>query len=145
MEVKKLDHIGVVVKDLEKAIETCQSLLGLDVSHREEITAHGVKLAFLPIGDTTLELLEYAPGEPKSVLAKFQAEQGEGGPHIAIEVKGIREQVEQLKAAGIPFLGDPPQNGSRGSTIAFFHPSVTNGLLTELVEHPSDSEWATKE
>ena len=145
MDVKKLDHVGLVVADIEKAIETCETLLGLKVSHREENTLHGVTLAFLPMGDTTLELLEYAPGEPKTPISKYLREQGHGGPHIAIEVTGIVDQVAKLKAAGVPFLGDPPQPGSRGSTIAFFHPDVTNGLLTELVEHPSGSEWASKE
>lgn len=142
MEVQKLDHIGVVVDDLAAAIRRCTELLGLQVTHVEELPQYSVKLAFLPIGETTLELLEYGPGEPHSAFSRYQKAQGHGGAHIAIAVRGLAEHVARLKAQGVPFLGEAPAAGSRGSTICFFDPAVTNGLLTELVEHPAGSPWA---
>lgn len=141
MEVQKLDHIGVVVDDLDAAIRTCTDLLGLRVTHVEALPQHGVKLAFLPLGETTLELLEYGRTEPPSAIGRFQKAQGHGGTHIAIAVRGLVEHVARLKARGVPFLGEAPAPGSRGSTICFFDPAVTNGLLTELVEHPAGSPW----
>jgi methylmalonyl-CoA epimerase len=141
MEVLRLDHIGVVVDDLDAAIERCTELLGLRVTHREQVPEHGVTLAFLPLGETTLELLEYGSGEPPSAIGRFQKAQGHGGTHIAIAVRGLAAHVARLKAQGVPFLGEAPAPGSRGSTICFFDPAVTNGLLTELVEHPAGSAW----
>lgn len=139
MDVQKLDHIGVVVDDLDAAIRRCADLLGLQVTHIEELPQHGVKLAFMPIGGTTLELLEYGPGEPQSAFSRYQKAQGQGGAHVAIAVRGLADHVARLKAQGVPFLGEAPTVGSRGTTICFFDPAVTNGLLTELVEHPAGS------
>ena len=134
MNIKKLDHVGITVKDIDQTIAALERVLGVKAFGRETSDDDRVKLGFVPLGDTALQLLEHW-GEARGPVGSHFREQGPGSPHIAVEVADIREEIAKLRAAGVPLLGDPPQPGARGSLTAFVDPSATNGLLTELVEH----------
>ncbi len=138
MEIKKLDHIGLTVKDIDKMIATLERVLGVKAFSREDREDDRVKLGFLPLGDTALQLLEHW-GEGRSPVGRYFREQGPGSFHVAIEVADIGEEMARLGAAGVPFLSEAPQPGARGSLTAFIDPAATNGLLMELVEHPKST------
>lgn len=135
MDIKKLDHIGLTVRNIDATIATLERVLGVSAFGCETRSDDRVKLGFVPLGDTPLQLLEHW-GEAHGAVGRHFRDQGPGFPHIAIEVGDIREEIARLRAAGVPLLGDPPQPGARGSLTAFIDPSATNGLFTELVEHP---------
>ena len=135
MDIKKLDHIGLTVRNIENVIATLERVLDVKAFGREVRDEDRVKIGFVPLGDTALQLLEHW-GEAPGAVGRHFREQGPGSPHIALEVADIRGEIARLRAAGISFLGNPPQPGARGSLTAFIDPQATNGLLTELVEHP---------
>jgi methylmalonyl-CoA/ethylmalonyl-CoA epimerase len=134
MNVKKLDHVGLTVRDLDKTIAALERVLGVKAFGREDRPDDRVRLGFVPLGDTALQLLEHW-GEAHSAVGRWFREQGPGSPHIALEVEDLRAEIVALRAAGVPLLGNPPDPGARGSVTAFIDPLATNGLLTELVEH----------
>ena len=132
--MKKIDHIGVAVKDLEKAISLYQDVLGMEIGGRDEVPAQKVRLAFVPVGDTRLELLE--PTQEDSNIAKFIENRGEGVHHIALEVDDIEAALEKLKAQDVRLINKEPVAGAHNTRIAFLHPKETNGVLLELVQKP---------
>lgn len=134
MNIEKLDHIGLTVKDIDQTVAALERVLGVKAFGRETLDEDRVKLGFIPLGDTALQLLQHW-GEASTPVGRHFREQGPGSPHIAVEVADIRQELARLRAAGVPLLGNPPQQGARGSLTAFIDPSATNGLLTELVEH----------
>jgi methylmalonyl-CoA/ethylmalonyl-CoA epimerase len=134
--IRKLDHVGLTVRDIDQTIAALERVLGVKAFGREVREDDRVKLGFVPLGDdTALQLLQHW-GEPPGPVGRYFREQGPGSPHIAVEVADIRAEIAALRAAGIPMLGNPPQPGARGTLTAFIDPSATGGLLTELVEHP---------
>jgi len=135
MNVKKLDHVGLTVRDIDGTIAALERVLGVKAFGREVREDDRVKLGFVPLGDTALQLLEHW-GEAHGPVGRHFREQQKGSPHIAVEVADIVEEIARLRAAGVPLLGSPPQPGARGTLTAFIDPSATGGLLTELVEHP---------
>ena len=135
MNIKKLDHIGLTVRDIDRTIAELERVLRVKAFDREDSEEDRCKRGFLPLGDTALQLLEHW-GEAPGPVGRHFREHGPGSPHIAVEVDDIREEIARLRAAGVPFLGNPPQPGARGTLTAFIDPSATSGLLTELVEHP---------
>ncbi len=130
--MKKIDHIGVAVKDLEKAISLYRDVLGMEIGGRDEVAAQKVRLAFVPVGDTRLELLE--PTHEDSNIAKFIENRGEGVHHIALEVDDIEAALEKLKAQDVRLINKEPVAGAHNTRIAFLHPKETNGVLLELVQ-----------
>lgn len=126
---KKLDHIGIAVFNLDKAIQTYQ-MIGLKVSNIEEVPAMKVKVAFLNIGETRFELLE--PMSSDSVIAKFLEKKGEGIHHVCFEVQDIKKALELLKENNVQLVYDTPQKGSENSLVSFIHPKSANGVLIEL-------------
>jgi methylmalonyl-CoA/ethylmalonyl-CoA epimerase len=135
MKIMRLDHVGLTVKNIEQVIETLERVLGVKAFACDASEEDRVKRGHLPLGNTTLQLLEHWGEAPGPVGQHFR-DQGPGSPHIAVEVENIREEIDKLRAANIPMLSDSPQPGTRGTLTAFIHPSATKGLLTELVEHP---------
>ncbi len=129
----KIDHIGIAVKSLTDAVKVYENTLGLKVSGYETVEDQGVKLAMIPLGDSRIELLE--PLHPESPVEKFMAKRGEGIHHIALSVDNIEEALERFKASGARLIDTVPRRGAHNSKIAFIHPSSTNGVLLELVEH----------
>ena len=129
----KIDHIGIATKSIEEGLAVWQDALGLQPDTAEEVAEQGVKICMLPVGDTHVELLE--PLTPDSAVGKFLAKRGPGLHHIAVEVADIHRSLEQLKQRGARLIDETPRVGAGGSLIAFVHPSTTNGVLLELVQH----------
>jgi len=129
-----VDHIGLAVTDIAEAIATYSSRAHTTVVSRERLESHGVEVAFLNTGDTTLELL--APLNPNGTLAKFIASRGPGLHHIAYKVLDIESELSRLSSLGAQLIDTVPRAGAGNTRIAFIHPSSFHGVLTELVEYP---------
>ncbi|MBK5259435.1 MAG: methylmalonyl-CoA epimerase [Thermoanaerobaculia bacterium] len=125
-----LDHIGIAVRSIEGA--AVYRALGLTVDHVETVETQGVRIAFLPVGDSSLELLE--PTSAASPVAKFIEKRGEGIHHICFRVDDIDAHLERLKAAGFRLINESPVPGAHGCRVAFLHPAAGNGVLIELSE-----------
>jgi len=130
--IEKIDHIGIAVRSIEKASELFSNLLGLKVTGEERVEGQKVKVAFLPIGDSELELLEST--EPEGPIARFIEKKGEGIQHIAFRVDNIEKTLEKLKKERVRLIDEKPRYGAGGAKIAFLHPKGTNGILVELCE-----------
>jgi len=127
----RIDHLGIAVASLEKALGFYERQLGLSVSLRETVEQEKVKVAMLPAGDSRIELLE-ATG-PDSVIAKFIEKRGEGLHHVAVKVPDLASTVARLKQSGTRLLNDP-RPGAGGHLYVFVHPSSTGGVLLELIQ-----------
>jgi methylmalonyl-CoA epimerase len=127
----RIDHLGIAVNSLEKALGFYEQQLGLSVSLRETVEQEKVKVAMLPAGDSRIELLE-ATG-PDSVIAKFIEKRGEGLHHVALKVPDLGATVARLKTNGVRLLNDP-RPGAGGHLYVFVHPSSTGGVLLELIQ-----------
>lgn len=132
--IKKIDHIGVAVQDIEKALSLFRDVLGIELEGTEEVATQKVRVAMLPLGDTRLELLE--PTQEDSNVAKFLEKKGEGIHHVALEVTDIRDALDKLKKEGVQLINQEPVPGAHNTRIAFLHPKGTYGILLELVQKP---------
>lgn len=131
--IKKIDHIGIAVKNLSDAINTYRRLYGLEAIKIETLRDINVKVAFIPLGEVLIELLEpVKPGEGR--IGRFLEEKGEGIHHIAFRVENIDDAMRRLKKISIPLRDEKPREGGDGSKIAFIEPISTQNVLTELVE-----------
>ena len=130
--IKKIDHIGIAVKSIEKTSELFSNILGLKVAGEELVEEQKVKVAFLPLGDSELELLEST--SPDGPIARFIEKKGEGIQHIAFRVDNLEKILEKLKDDGVRLIDEKPRYGAGGTKIAFLHPESTNGILIELSE-----------
>lgn len=131
--IKKIDHIGIAVKNLEDALNMYKRVYGLDAIKIETHEDIKVKIAFIPIGEVLIELLEATePGAGR--IGQFLEEKGEGFHHIALRVESINRAMEKLKQINIPLRDKEPRDGGDGSKIAFIEPEFTQNVLTELVE-----------
>jgi methylmalonyl-CoA/ethylmalonyl-CoA epimerase len=130
MKIKRIAHLGVAVHDLDAAMKFFTDGLPLEVTHTEDY--QGMKIAFIPIGDSSVELLQDVSGA--SAIRKYLDKNGEGIHHIAYEVDDINEAVAELKAKGIKLIDETPRQGAHGMTIAFMHPKATHGILMELCQ-----------
>jgi len=128
----KIDHIGIAVANLDEAIKLYTEVLGLKVHGTETVEEQKVKVAFLPIGDTEVELLEST--DPEGPIAKFIEAKGQGIQHIAFRVSNIEEALAAMKAKGMRLIDEKPRYGAGGAKIAFLHPKSTHGVLIELCE-----------
>ena len=127
-----LDHIGIAVKSIDAALPFYLNHLHLEVEKVVEVPSQGVKVAFLPLGNAKLELLE--PLSDESPIAKFIEKRGEGIHHMALSVTSIQERLNQLKREGIKLIDETPKEGAGGYPIAFLHPKSANGVLVELCD-----------
>jgi methylmalonyl-CoA/ethylmalonyl-CoA epimerase len=130
--IEKIDHIGIAVRSIEKTSELLSNILGLKVAGEENVEEQKVKVAFLPLGDSELELLEST--SPEGPIARFIEKKGEGIQHIAFRVDNIEKALEKLKKEGVRLIDEKPRYGAGGAKIAFLHPKSTNGILIELCE-----------
>lgn len=124
-----LDHIGIAVNSLAEVTPFYEAL-GLAVTGTDEVPEQGVKVAFLPVGDGQLELLE--PTGPDSPIAKHIERRGPGLHHICLRVDDIEAAMAELRAKGFRLLSDEPQPGAHGCRICFVHPKASGGVLLEL-------------
>lgn len=131
--LEKIDHIGIAVKDLEKALCFYRDQVGLELAGIEEIEEQKVKVAFLPVGESKLELLETT--DPTGPVGTFIEKKGEGFHHISFLVDDLETRLEQLKARGVELIDQKPRRGAGGAKIAFLHPRSTGGILIELCQH----------
>ena len=132
MNVKQIDHIGIAVKDIGRAGKFYTEILGLKIEDVENVADQKVNVAFIPITDSEVELLESTA--PDGPVAKYIDSKGEGVQHIAFRVENIEEALGELKAKGIRLIDEEPRYGAGGARIAFIHPKETNGVLIELCE-----------
>jgi len=128
---KKIDHVGIAVKNLEEAIKIWEGL-GLKVEEIEEVPDQKVRVAVIKIGESRIELLEATSED--SPIAKFIEKRGEGIHHIALGVEGIEKKLEELKEKGYRLIDEKPRIGAGGAKIAFIHPKSVTGVLLELCE-----------
>ena len=128
----KLDHIGIVVHDVQQALQVYEAALGLQLKEVVDVADQAVRVAFLPLGDSNLELVQ--PTAEGTGIAKFLANRGEGIHHVCIEVEDIGGLLARLKAHGVPLIDEEPRQGAHGQ-VAFIHPKGAHGVLIELVEH----------
>ena len=132
MELKRVDHVGIAVKNLEEAVNFYETAIGLKVVGYETVAEQKVKVAFLPCGDSELELLEST--EPDGPIARFIEKNGPGIQHIAIRVDDIDKALEELKEKGVRLIDQTPRYGAGNARIAFVHPKATGGVLLELTQ-----------
>ena len=133
MTVKRIDHIAVVVDDIEGALNFWRDGLGMEMTHLEEVKEQESIVAFLPTGGSEVELVK--PTTDTSGVAKYLAKRGPGMHHICVEVDDIHATLAQLKAKGIKLINETPTIGAGGKQIAFVHPSSTSGVLVELYQN----------
>lgn len=129
--LKKVDHIGIVVRDIEEALKVYRDALGLPLAHIQEVPEQRVRIAFLPVGDCEIELVE--PTTADSGVALFLEKRGEGLHHICFEVNDIEAALRELAAKGLQLIDEKSRQGAMGQ-VAFLHPRSAHGVLIELVE-----------
>lgn len=132
MAILRIDHVGIAVASHAQAADVYESILGLRRQAVEEVPTQKVRTAFYPCEGVRLELLEST--DPSGPVGTFLAKRGEGFHHVAFEVDDLVAELARLKGAGVRLVDEAPRPGSRGTRIAFLHPSATRGLLVELVE-----------
>jgi len=135
METKKIEHIGIAVKNLEESIKYYEKIFGLKCYSVEEIKDQKVRTAFFNVGETKIELLQST--EPDGPIAKFIEKKGEGIHHIAFAVNNIEASLIELSNKGIQLIDKQPRQGAEYLEIAFLHPKSTFGVLTELCKNPN--------
>ena len=131
--IKKIDHIGIAVHSIKEALQVYEGALGLELTEVEEVTERAVRVAFLPVGESAIELVE--PLGTSSGVAKFLEKRGEGLHHICLEVEDIKAALQDLTAQGVQLIDNQPRQGVHGR-IAFLHPKSAHGVLIELIEKP---------
>lgn len=130
--MKKIEHIGIAVKDLEASNALFAKLFGAPHYKNEEVESEGVKTSFFMNGPNKIELLEATNLD--SPIAKFIEKKGEGIHHVAFDVEDIISEIERLKAEGFTVLNETPKKGADNKLVAFLHPKTTNGVLIELCQ-----------
>lgn len=133
--LKKIDHIGIAVEDLEKAIKLYEKM-GLELDGTEEVADQKVKVAFFPIGEVRIELLE--PTSEESPIAKFIAKKGAGIHHIAFRTDDTAAELKKMQEADIRLIDKEPRGGAHNTKIGFLHPKSTLGVLMELCQPGSE-------
>jgi len=128
----KIDHLAVVVEDLDAALNFWQGALGLPLQHVEHNEGEQVDIAFLPLGESEIELI--APFTDDSGIAKYLAKRGPGMHHLCLEVDDINGMISQLKAKDIRLINEEPRTAADGKKYAFIHPESTGGVLVELYQ-----------
>ncbi|KUK20185.1 methylmalonyl-CoA epimerase [Pseudothermotoga lettingae] len=132
MITKKIDHVGIAVRDASKRLSVYRDFFNLQNIHVEEIAERGIRVYMIQVGESKIELLE--PMNENSEISKFLDSKGEGIHHIAFNVLGIDQAAELAKSNGLQPLSDKPKAGAGGTKVLFLHPKTTGGVLIELVE-----------
>ena len=131
MKIKKINHVAIVVSDIEEALKFWRDTMGIELQHVEDVPSQKSKVAFLPVGDTEVELVQ--PTTEDSGVAKYLAEKGGGMHHLCFEVEDCAAAMQELKAKGVRLLSEEP-NVLPGRKMVFVHPKSTGGVLVELYE-----------
>lgn len=130
--MKKIEHVGIAVKDLEKANDLYAKILNTSPYKMEEVKSENVMTSFFKIGESKIELLEGT--SPESPISKYIEKRGEGVHHIAFEVENIQDEIDRLIKEGFKMIHEKPKEGADNKLIAFLHPKSSNGVLIELCQ-----------
>jgi methylmalonyl-CoA epimerase len=133
MRILKIDHLGIAVKSLAEALKAWEGL-GFSVEATHEVPTEGVRAAFLPVGESRLELLE--PTDAGSALARF-LEKRQGMHHVCVLVDDLEAALAELKARKVRLIDESPRPGAEGSRVVFLHPQAAGGVLLELKQAPA--------
>jgi methylmalonyl-CoA epimerase len=136
--IKKIDHIGIVVKNTEELVGVLSRLFGFRVTESVTFPEQGFKSTLISQGEATIELIE--PVGPTGIIQRFMEKRGPGLHHISLQVDNMEQEIKALKAKGVQLLGEEPQQVSESSKIIFAHPASVGGILVELAyREPADS------
>ncbi len=130
--IKRILHIGVAVKNIGVSSDIFTKLFGSDSPHSEIVREQKSQIAFFPVGESFLELIQAT--EAGTSIEKFIEKRGEGIHHLCLEVEGLETEVKRLKVLGFQFVNESPSDGGDGYRVVFLHPKSTNGVLIELAE-----------
>jgi methylmalonyl-CoA/ethylmalonyl-CoA epimerase len=130
-----LDHVGIAVQDIDKALAFYRDALGLEIEAPEEVSSQRVRAHFIPVGESSIELLEATASD--SAIARYIEKRGPGIHHITLRVDDIRAALARLKARGVRLVDEEPRPGAEGALVAFIHPSAAHGVLVELTQKGS--------
>ncbi len=136
--MKKIEHIGIAVKNLSEANITYEALLGVAPYKLEKVESEGVATSFFKCGESKIELLEAL--HDQSPIAKYIAKRGEGVHHIAFAVDDIKSEMKRLQENGFLLLNEEPKKGADNKLVAFLHPKSSHGLLVELCQEINNNE-----
>ena len=134
----KINHVAILLPELDEGTHFWVDALGLTLEKTEEVPEQQVKIAFLPVGDSHIELV--APTDESSGVARYLQKKGPGLHHICLEVDDIAAAIARLKKGGIPLIDEKPQTAADGKKLAFIHPKGTGGVLVELYQLPQSGE-----
>jgi methylmalonyl-CoA/ethylmalonyl-CoA epimerase len=135
----RIHHVAVIVEHLDPALAFWRDALGLELEVVQEMADDRVRIAFLPIGESKIELVE--PTDDSTGVARFLAKNGEGFHHVCFEVANLAETLLRLEIDGIELIDTAPRKGAEGP-VAFLHPRSCHGVLVELIEAPAGPAWA---
>ncbi len=130
-QIKKINHVAIVVKDIDESLKFWETALGLKLDHIEDVPSQASKVAFIPVGEGEIELVQ--PTSTDSGMAAYLEKRGEGMHHLCIEVDDIEAKMQELKDAGVRLINQSPEV-LPGRKMAFIHPKSTSGVLVELYE-----------
>ncbi len=130
-KLKKINHVALAVEDIDAALSFWRDMLGLSLDHVEDVPSQASKVAFIPIGESEIELVQ--PTQPDTGLAKYLEKHGEGMHHLCIETDDIEGMLDDLKEKGVRLINEEPLT-LPGRKMAFIHPKASNGVLIELYE-----------
>ena len=133
-KIKRIDHIALVVEDIDEALHFWRDALGLELDHLQDVPRENSAIAFLPVGGSEIELVQ--PTSDNSGIAKYLEKRGPGMHHICLEVDDISGMLDQLRAKGVRLIHEKAVNGENGKKYAFIHPRAAFGALVELYELP---------
>jgi methylmalonyl-CoA/ethylmalonyl-CoA epimerase len=132
IRLTQIDHVGIAVEDLDRAVEEYRRLLGVDPAHRERVEDQGVDEVLFAVGSSFIQLL--APLRPETPVGRALARRGPGLHHVAYRVEDVEDALEHLREEGARLVDDRPRAGSRDTLVAFVHPATMEGVLVELVQ-----------
>jgi methylmalonyl-CoA/ethylmalonyl-CoA epimerase len=130
--IKKINHIAIIVPDLDASLAFWRDTLGLTLTHVEDVQSQEARVAFMPAGDSEVELVK--PTTETSGAAKFLARRGPGLHHVALEVDDLDAMLARLKEKGVRLINESPITAAGGNRAAFIHPESASGVLVELYE-----------
>ena len=133
-----IHHVAVVVRDLDAAVRFYRDTLGLALDSVVPIPSDGVRIAFLPVGESRVELVE--PVDPGTGVARFLESRGEGFHHVCFEVADLAGALSRMETSGVELIDRAPRPGAEGP-VAFLHPRSCHGVLVELIEAPGGPAW----
>lgn len=132
MKITRIEHLAIVVADIESALQFWRDGLGLEVAHSAHEEGQAVQVAFMPVGDSAIELVQ--PIDEDSGIARYLAANGPGIHHVCLEVDDLHAAIARLQARGIRLTSDAPYVNASGTRLIFIHPRSAGGVLVELYE-----------